>query len=482
MNHERMPLLEALKEYRQKNVIPFDVPGHKHGVGTIELQDFFGKELMEIDVNSMKCLDNLGNPIGVIKEAQELMADAFKADEAFFLVNGTSSGVQAMIMSACGCNDKIIIPRNAHKSAINGLIMAGAKPVYVQPETNEELGIAMGISVEKVKRAIEENPDAKAVFVINPTYYGAVSDLKSIIEIAHQNNMAVLVDEAHGAHFNFNDKLPKSAMSLGADMSAVSLHKTGGSLTQSSALLLKGNKIKKNRVKSVLNMMQTTSASYLLMASLDGARKILATRGEAILDNVLENVAWARDEINKIPGLYSFSKDLIDNIGVIDFDESKLGINVCGIGMTGFQVYDILRDEYNIQMELGDIHNVLGIVSLGDDKHSLASLVDALKDIEKKYRTNKFYCKGVVLENPEVILSPREAFYSEKEVVKLKDSIGRISGEYIMAYPPGIPILSPGEKITREIIAYIEILKEQHSVLTDTEDPYVNEIKVIVKS
>ena len=282
-NHEILPLIEAMMQYDQRDVVPFDVPGHKHGRGTKELVDFFGEKVMRIDVNSMKCLDNIGNPVGVIKEAQQLMADAYDADHAFFLTNGTSSGVQAMIMSACQAGDKVILPRNAHKSAINALILGGITPVYVQPEMNTRLGIAMGVTVEKIKEAIALHPDAKAVFLINPTYYGAASALKEITELCHKHDMAVLVDEAHGAHLHFHDELPMSAMEAGADMSAVSLHKTGGSLTQSSALLLKGDIIDKDRVKTILNLTTSTSASYLLMASLDGARKILATRGEKML-------------------------------------------------------------------------------------------------------------------------------------------------------------------------------------------------------
>ncbi|MBP2027465.1 arginine/lysine/ornithine decarboxylase [Acetoanaerobium pronyense] len=478
-NHDLLPLMDAIKEYDEKDVIPFDVPGHKHGKGTKELVDFFGERVMRIDVNSMKCLDNIGNPVSVIKEAQDLLADAYGADHAFFLTNGTSSGVQAMIMSACQAGDKVILPRNAHKSAINALILGGITPVYVQPEMDENLGIAMGVTLDKIREAIAINPEAKAVFLINPTYYGASSNLKAIVELCHKNDMAVLVDEAHGAHLHFHEELPMSAMEAGADMSAVSLHKTGGSLTQSSGLLLKEGIIDKNRVKTIINLTTSTSASYLLMASLDGARKILATRGREILCEKLELVRWARKEINAIDGMYAFSTELVDKEGVFSFDETKLGINVSKLGLTGFQAYDILRDEYNIQMELGDIYNVLGIVSLGDSKDAIEALVDALKDISLKYKKEEFKCDLLALENPEVVIIPRDAFYMEKKILPLTDSVGEISGEYIMAYPPGIPILSPGERITKSIIDYIEVLKTQKSVLTDNHDPSGEYIKVL---
>lgn len=478
-NQNKTPLFDALKAYNRKKVIPFDVPGHKYGKGLPEFTEFMGKKVLEVDVNSMKDLDNLCSPISVIKEAEELMSNAYYCDHAFFLVNGTSSGVQAMIMSVCNPGEKIIMPRNAHKSAINGLILSGAVPVYVQPETNDRLGIAMGVSSECIEKAIAKNPDVKAVFIINPTYYGATSDLKSIIRTAHKHGISVLVDEAHGAHFGFHDELPTGAMELGADMAAVSLHKTGGSLTQSSALLLNEGLVDKSHVKTILNLTQTTSASYLLMSSLDVARMALATRGKETFTKILKLVRFAREEINKIDGLYAFGKELVGEPGVFDFDETKLGVNVAGLGITGFSAYDILRDEYNIQVELGDMFNILAIVSVGDDEESITVLIDALRDMSLKYKASEMKFAKVILQNPEVIVSPRDAFYAGKKIVKLEDAEGQISGESIMAYPPGIPIVTPGERISSEIIDYIRFIKNQHSMITDTEDPDVENIKIL---
>lgn len=480
LDQNRAPLFEALVDYHKKDIIPFDVPGHKHGVGIPEMVKYFGSTMLELDVNAMKCLDNICNPIGVIKDAEELAADAYYADHSFFLVNGTTAGVQAMIMSVCQPGDKVILPRNAHKSAVTSLILSGAIPIYIQPEVNEDLGIAMGVSVESVEKAIVRHPDAKAIFIVNPTYYGAISDIKAIVKIAHRYGMAVLVDEAHGAHMNFHPELPPDAIALGADMCAVSTHKTGGSLTQSSLLLLREGIVDAKTVKTTLNLTQTTSASYLLMASIDLARKQLATKGEEMLTEVLQLSRWARDEINKIDGLYAFGKELIGTPGVDHFDETKLGVNVRNIGLTGFEVYDILRDEYNIQTELGDMYNVLAIISLGDTKQALSALVDALKDIAIKHRRDEEVklTKGA-LDNPDIIVSPRDAYYSEKRTVKLEDAVGEISGESIMAYPPGIPVVTPGERISKEIIEYIKVLKEEESLLQGTEDPYVDYIKVL---
>lgn len=480
LNQHNTPLFTALKEYSNQNVIPFDVPGHKHGKGIKEFTEYVGRRVMEIDVNSMKALDNICNPIGVIREAEELAAAAFKADQSFFLVNGTTSGIQAMIMSACTSGDKIILPRNAHKSAISGIILSDAIPIYIQPHVHEELGIAMGITVEELEKTIARHPDAKAVMVINPTYYGASSNLREIVCLAHRHGMAVLVDEAHGGHLRFHRDLPLSGMEAGADMSAVSTHKTIGSLTQSSILLLRQGIIDPFVVKKNLNLLQTTSASYLLMSSIDVARKQLAIEGRKMLDNILNVNQEGRKLLNEIEGIYAFGTELVGTPGVYGFDRTKLGISVANLGLTGYEVYELLREEYNIQMELADYYNVLAIVGLGDTKVEINTLVEALKDIAHKYRKDKIIkIKSIVLKNPEVIVSPRNAYYSYKKVVKLENAAGEISGESIMAYPPGIPIIAPGERITKEIIEYISMLKKEGSLLQGTDDPYVDFIRVL---
>lgn len=479
LDQKATPLFDAVKKYVDDKVVPFHVPGHKQGRGIQELRDYIGERALQMDANGMDDLDYANNPTGVIYEAEKLLAHAYGAQNAYFLVNGTTAGVQAMIMSACEPGDKIIIPRNAHKSTIGGIILSGAMPIYIQPEINERLGIAMGITVDSLKKAIKENPHAKAVFVVNPTYYGAASDLKSIVRIAHRHDMAVLVDEAHGAHMSFHDDFPLTAMEVGADMSAASIHKTGGSLTQSSVVLLRSNMIAPEKVKQVLNLTYTSSASYLLMCSLDVARKQLATQGSDMLEETLQLVRWARDEVNKIEGIYAFGKELIGTPGCHDFDETKLGINVCGLGYTGYQMEQKLRKEYNIQIELSDLYNILAIVSIGDRKEHLEALINALKDISTKTEVKEFKCTAMIPHSPKMIVSPRDAFYSPKKVVPLEESMGEIAGEMVMAYPPGIPVICMGERITKDVIEYIKILKQEKCQLQGTSDPHVDNIRVL---
>lgn len=475
---ERAPIYETLKNYKSNRIVRFDVPGHKGGRGNKELTDFLGEECLMVDVNSMKPLDNLSHPVSVIREAEIIASQAFKAKNAFFIVNGTSAAVQAMIMSACKSGDKIIMPRNVHKSAINALVIGGAIPVYVNPGVDKNLGISLGMSIGDVKDAIEKNRDAKAIFVNNPTYYGVCSNLREIVSIAHENNMMVLVDEAHGTHFYFGEDMPVSAMEADADMAAVSMHKTGGSLTQSSFLLC-GRNVNPDYVRQIINLTQTTSASYLLLVSLDLARKNLSLNGREIFRKTAELSEYARKEINSLGGYNAFSKEIINGDTVFDFDITKLSIHTRDIGLSGIEVYDILRDEYNIQIEFGDIGNILAIISAGDRILEIERLISSLSEIKRLYSKDKAGMLESEYINPEVVLTPQRAFYSNKRSIPIKSSLGEISSEFVMAYPPGIPILAPGERITRDVLDYIFYAKEKGSFLTGTQDLNIENINIV---
>lgn len=479
LSQKQAPIYEALLDYKSKRIVPFDVPGHKQGRGNKELAEFLGKDCISIDVNSMKPLDNLAHPTSVIKDAEILAAQAFNADNAFYMVNGTTSAVQAMIMSVCKENDKIIMPRNVHRSAINSLILTGAIPIYVNPGIHKKLGISLGMSVENIKEAIENNKDAKAIFLNNPTYYGICSNIKEIVKLAHANNMLVLVDEAHGTHFYFDKRLPTSAMEAGADMAAVSIHKTGGSLTQSSMLIMKNNRINPDYVRTIINLTQTTSGSYLLLSSLDLARRNLALNGEKIFKEVISIAEYAREEVNKVEGYYAFSKEIVNNDDIYDFDVTKLTINTLDTGLAGIEIYDILRDEYGIQVELGDNASILAIISVGDTRYNIERLVSSLSEIKRRYAKEEKDIIHYEYINPIVKVSPKKAFYGDKVRIKLKDAINQVSGEFIMCYPPGIPIVAPGELLTEEIIDSIYYSKSKGSLVTGPEDMEIEFINVL---
>ena len=435
------PVYEAMLELRKRRVVPFDVPGHKRGRGNPELVDFLGEKCVGVDVNSMKMLDNLSHPVSVIKEAEELTADAFGAQKAFFMVHGTTSAVQAMVLATVRAGEEILLPRNVHKSVINALVLCGGIPVYVPVRVNHQIGIATGMALSDVERAIREHPKAKAIFVNNPTYYGIASDLKGIVDIAH---------------------------------------KAGMKLTQSSIMLC-GKGVDAEYVQQIINLTQTTSASYLLISSLDLSRRNLALHGKESFEKVSSMAEYARAEINEIGGFYAYGRELIDGDSVFDFDVTKLSVFTQGIGMTGIEVYDMLRDEYDIQIEFGDIGNILAYISIGDRIRDIERLVGALEDIADRAGKDKkeLYCGEFIA--PELVMSPREAFYAQGEKLPLEKTVGRVAGEMLMCYPPGIPILTPGERITQEILDYIEYAREKGCSLQGTQDLECREMRILTE-
>ena len=478
MDQIRAPIYEALERFRKARVVPFDVPGHKRGRGNKELLNFLGEQCVEIDVSAMKPLDNLCHPISVIREAEALAADAFGAHQAFFMVGGTTSSVQAMVLTVCKRGDKIILPRNVHRSVLNALVLCGAHAVYVNPDVDAELGISLGMPMAAVERAILENPDAKAILVNNPSYYGICSNLRGIVDLAHRHGMLVLADEAHGTHLYFGDDLPVSAMAAGCDMSSVSMHKSGGSLTQSS-FLLSADTVSPGYIRQIINLTQTTSASYLLISSLDLSRRNLALRGREMFGRTLELARYARDEISTMDGYRAYSSELINGDSVFDFDHTKLSVNTLGIGLAGIEVYDILRDEYDIQIEFGDLGNILAYLSIGDRMQDVERLVGALSEIRRRFRKPSAGLLTQEYIEPVVAMSLQDAFYAEKEALPIEDTIGRVSSEFVMCYPPGIPILAPGERVTEAVLQYIAYAKEKGCSMTGPEDAEIRSLNVI---
>lgn len=474
MNQYSAPLAEALAEQARADFVPFDVPGHKGRADF--LSEYFGERCVALDKNSRKSIDYLCQPRGVIREAEQLAAEAFGAAHAFFSVGGTTASVQAMVMCACAPGDKIILPRNVHYSVIHAVILAGAVPIYMNPRVHPKIGISLGMAREDVARCMEKHKDAKAIFVNNPTYYGVCSDLQSIVELAHANGMLVLVDEAHGTHFYFGEGLPPAAMHVGADMAAVSMHKTGGSFTQSSILLC-AESVSADHVTNMMNLTRTTSASYLLMASLDLARRYLATEGREVLREQMARAAQTRRAIAELGGYVAFGEEIVDADAVFAFDGTKISVNTLGIGLAGIEVYSFLRDDYGIQLEFGDTANILALTTMGDTEEDHRRLIEALADIKRKHGTSRPMQFAYEYISPKVVMPPRDAFYAPKQSMPLVESEGRVSGEAVMCYPPGIPILAPGERITREILEHILYASQKGCSVTGLSDG--NEVIVV---
>ncbi len=473
------PYFTKLKKYAESNPTSFDVPGHKLGNFYNEMIDYTGQNVFKLDANAPMGLDNLSNPKGVIKEAEALMAQVFRADNSYFLINGTTSGILALIMSLVRAKQKIIMPRNVHKSVINALILSGAIPIFMKPEIDKNLGIANGVSLNEVKRTISENPDAKAIFIINPTYFGVVSPLEEIIKIAHESNMKVIVDEAHGGHFYFSNQLPIGAIAANADAAVVSIHKTLGSLTQSSIILTKGININAERLRSTLNILNSTSPSSLLIASLDVARKNIYFNGKEKIENIIKLAKKARKLINEIPGIKAITPDYFLKQGASGYDQTKVLIKVSDLGVSGFEIYKEIREDFNIQLELAETHLVLAILTPGTTNQDIDNLVFALLKISEKYFHQKLepIKPKLKMQSPDYYMRPREAYHGYKKFVTWEEAIGEVSAESIMVYPPGIPIVIPGEVISDEIIeALKDYEKSGSTILSDTGE---RKIKVV---
>lgn len=479
---EQTPLFSKLLEHAKRNPIQFHIPGHKKGQGMDkDFKNFIGDNALSIDLINIAPLDDLHHPHGIIKEAQEIAAEAFGADYTFFSVQGTSGAIMAMVMSVCQPGDKIIVPRNVHQSILSSIIFAGATPIFIHPEMDTKIGIAHGITTKSVKKALEQHGDASAVLVINPTYYGISADLKEIVDLVHQYNIPVLVDEAHGVHIHFHDQLPLSAMQAGADISATSMHKLGGSLTQSSILNVRKGLVNPKRIQSVLSMLTTTSTSYILLSSLDTARRNLAINGKEMLTKAIDIAIKARTQINEIPGLYCPGEDILGTEATFDFDPTKLLISVKDLGITGYEVEKWLRQEHNIEVELSDLYNILCIITIGDSSENVAALIGALQQLAKKHENNGKK-NNVVVKLPKIpalSLSPRDAFYAETDIIPLEMSAGHITAEFVMVYPPGIPILLPGEIITEDNIQFIKQNLSAGLPVQGPEDETFATIKVI---
>ncbi|MGA2193265.1 MAG: aminotransferase class I/II-fold pyridoxal phosphate-dependent enzyme [Nitrospirota bacterium] len=460
----KTPLFDAMVSLAESRKVSFHTPGHKSGKGiATRFVKYVGPNIFSIDLTTLDEVDSLQRPKGVIKEAQELAAAAYGADRSFFLVNGTTGGNHAMVMTACNPGTGILMARNCHKSVLAAAILAGATPHFIYPKADSELMMTMNVSFEAVKQAVEVHPWIKVLFITSPNYYGICADIEKIIPFAQEKGMTVLVDEAHGPHLGFHPELPKSAMSCGADMCVQSTHKIIGGMTQASMMHARVGRVDVSTLAGVLKVVQTTSPSYILMASLDLARMQMATEGIKLLGKALELARWARNSINSVPGLFCLGKDAVMERGMGDLDETKLAVNVSGIGMTGYEVSHMLNVEYDIQVEMADPFHVLVIVSLGDRREDVESLARALE----KIATGRMGTPPPVswenslpgFTNPQG-LTPREAFFAAHVLLPPDKSAGKLSSEIVTVYPPGIPLLVPGEVITDEVISYLQKVAE----------------------
>ncbi|MBD2022582.1 aminotransferase class I/II-fold pyridoxal phosphate-dependent enzyme [Leptolyngbya sp. FACHB-36] len=484
LDHTAAPLVNALQEILCQPDAPFYAPGHKRGqeISAI-LADCLGSSVFRADLPELPELDNLFAPAGAIRAAQVLAADAFGAEQTWFLVNGSTCGVIAAILATCGAGDTLILPRNVHQSAIAGLVLSGAVPVFVQPEYDPVLDLAHSLTPDSVAAALAQHPDAKAVLLVSPTYYGACGDVVAIAQIAHQYSIPLLVDEAHGAHFAFHPDLPISALAAGADLTVQSTHKTLSAMTQAAMLHLQGDRVDPDRIRQALQLVQSTSPSYILLASLDAARQQMATQGKWLMQRTIDRADAARTRISQIPGLSALQPEQSGTPGFFVLDRTRLTVTVSGLGIDGFKADELLRDRFSVTAELPSLQHLTFIISLGNTQDDIEQLVEAFEQLGSEQREpgrNHSTCNIQALEfNRQTSVTPRAAFFAPSEVVPIAHAHDRISAELVCPYPPGIPVLVPGEVVTDEAIEYLQQILAAGGVISGCADMSLQSLRVL---
>lgn len=494
LNQNQTPLVDALKANAARPHAAFYTPGHKRGQGiSPRLTDLVGEAVFRADLTELSELDNLFAPQKVIQQAQQLAAQAFGATQTWFLVNGSTCGIEAAILATCGMGDKIILPRNVHSSVVAGLILSGAIPIFVNPEYDLVLDIAHSITPASVQSAIKQHPDAKAVMIVYPTYYGVCGDVKAIASLVHQYNIPLLVDEAHGAHFAFHPQLPQAALAAGADLSVQSIHKTLGAMTQASMLHIRGNRVDSDRLNKALQLVQSTSPSYILLASLDAARQQMALHGFELMSRTLQLADDARTRISQIPGLSilhfpPFPPSPLPS-SFVALDKTRLTVTVSGLGLTGFEAEEIL-DELGVTAEFATLQNLTFIISLGNTEADIEQLVQGfitlanhrIKKEKNDLKLPHLVWDDLITVGNYVRMSPREAFFAESETLPIRETTERICAEIVCPYPPGIPVLMPGEVISQSALEYLQQIQLINGFISGCADASLNTLKVLTLS
>ena len=478
---EKTPLFDSIMEYDRLRPSYFRIPGHRYENGiNPKWREAVGDAIFGFDLTETYYTDDLHNASTCIREAEELASELWKSDYTHFLVNGSTCGNQAMVLTTSGGGGKIAIPRNAHKSALMGLIMSGGDPVYLTPQIESEWVLQGGITPEQVASMFEVNPDCRGVMVVSPTYYGITSDLAGIAEVCHRHDAVLMVDEAHGAHCYFSDRLPAGALEQGADMCVQSIHKVTGSFTQSTMLHVKSRLVDRAKLEANLHLVQSTSPSYVLLTSLDLARQDMALRGAQMIDEALFLAQNARADINELSGIRCAGREIIGRAGIHDLDETRLIISAAELGLTGFEMKKMLFYDYNIDVEIADYRNIVAIVTYANVREDLDHLTSALADIAERYREGRPLTGAEPLPPiPPYVLSPRESYFSSKKRIPWADCRGKVMGEMIAPYPPGIPVIYNGERMSDEVWEYLERFRLRKGHLQGPSDPSLETVLVI---
>jgi arginine decarboxylase len=483
MDHSSAPLLEALAAFRQRGDISFTPPGHKQGRGIDDrVAAVLGREPFAADVMTMNGLDDRQQTGGVLSRAQELMADAVGAGHAFFSTCGSSLSVKTAMIAVAGPEQKLLVNRNAHKSVVAGIIIAGIHPVWIPPRWDADLHLSYPPGADAVEAALRGHVDAKGVVIVSPTDYGTCADLTAITEVCHRADRVFLVDEAWGAHLPFHPGLPQWAMDAGADLCVTSVHKMGSGLEQSSVFHLQGDRVDPALLKEREDMLGTTSSSPLIYAALDGWRRQMVEHGHALLDAALALAGETRAAIARVPGLAVLGDEFVGTGKAHEIDPLKIVVDVSGLGISGYQAVDWLHEHRHVNLALADHRRMSIVLTYADSPRTTGPLLAALRALAEA-ADGLPRAAPVMLPEPgelelETVMLPRDAFFGRTEQVALKDAAGRVAAEMITPYPPGVPAVAPGELITAPVLEYLRSGVMAGMVIPDAADPDLKTVKV----
>src|SRR3954471_15119074 len=484
MDHSRVPVIEALQAFRERGDVVYGPPGHKQGRGADpRVVAVVGEGVFASDVLTLNGLDDRRESQGVTKQAEDLMADAVDADQAFFSTCGSSLSVKSAIMSVAGPGEKLLVSRNAHKSVIAGVIVSGIVPVWVHPHFDPDLQLAHPPEPEDVRRALAEHPDAKGMLLITPTDWGTCADIAGVADVCHDVGVPLIVDEAWGAHLPFHDELPTWGMDADADVVVTSVHKMGGAVEQSSVFHLQGDRVDPQVLKQREDLLGTTSASSLVYCSLDGWRRHMVEQGTDLLGRVLELAHETRERIDRIDGLRLMGDEVIGAQMAFELDPLVLTIDVRDLGISGFQAAEIARTKHHVDFGASDSHRVVARLTHSDDKDTLDVLVQTLtaltQDAQQAETPHPVQLPSPGALELETVMAPRDAFFARIDQVPIEEAEGRIAAEMVSPYPPGVPVLAPGERITRESLDYLTSGVEAGMLIPDAADPQLSSLRVV---
>jgi arginine decarboxylase len=479
------PVGDAIEDFHNRDALAFGIPAHRAGTGEVQpdAARWTGMQAFRADPGMNNGVDNRHQSWQVEPTAMELFAEAVGADQTLFSTNGSSLNVHVALLTVAHPGESVVMARNGHKSAFSALVLSGAMPIYVDPVYDERWAVAHGVEPDELDRVLGAHPEAKAAIMFTPTYYGVSADVKSLAETTHRHDLPLVTDDAWGLDYSFCSRLPPAAIDSGADLAIGSVHKTLNAFGQTSVLSIKGDRIDPKRLELVFELEQSTSASALLIGSIDAARRQFQREGEELLGAAIDRALLLREAVLLIPGLDLLPESVVGGPGAFAFDPTHVSIDVVGLGLTGFSAADWLREHQRIHVELADHRRIMPLITYADGNENIESLIRALRELAKSHQeadpAPAYDIAAPAELRMETVMLPREAFLGKTEDIPWRQAAGRISAEMICPYPPGIPITAPGELLTQEVVDYLEQIVAMGGMVEGASDEALETFRVV---